>query len=124
MGVVASSENGFRWGGIPMGGWKSKFIFLLIIYFAGYTTAVYTLTPATENGTRNLEKSSLSSSSMPETSEFLQKFNEGLRKCIHFLEEVIKDAVLHLGQYVKQKIEERQHQTDQKSASFLQVPGS
>lgn len=93
-----------------MGGWKSKFIFLLIIYFAGYATAVYTLTPAPENATRTLEKSSLCS--MPEKGEFLQKFNEGLCKCLHFLKEVTKDAASRLSQYIKQKLEERRLQTD------------
>jgi hypothetical protein len=105
-------------GGIQMGGWKSKFAFLLIIYFAGYSTAVYTLNPAPEKGKCSLEKNHLSSSSMPETSQSLHKFNEGLCKCIKFLKEVTKDAALQLGQYVKQKLEERQHQSDRKSASL------
>ena len=124
MEVAANSENGIRWGGIHMGGWKSKFVFLLIIYFAGYSTAVYTLKPANEKDTRTLEKSSLSASSMPETSQTMHKFNEALRKCVKFLAEVSKDAAVHLGQYVKQKIEERQHQTGKKSANHSPVPGS
>ncbi len=30
-------------------GWKGKFIFLLIVYFAGFATAVYYLAPPGEN---------------------------------------------------------------------------
>jgi len=30
-------------------GWKSKFLFMLIIYFAGFATAVYYLAPPGEN---------------------------------------------------------------------------
>lgn len=30
-------------------GWKSKFLFLLIIYFSGFATAIYYLSPAGEN---------------------------------------------------------------------------
>lgn len=88
-----------------MGGWKSKFVFLLVVYFAGYATAVYTLTPPPENQTQTLDKSSLGS--IAESSEFVQEFNDGLCKCVHFLKEVTENAALRLGQYIKQKLKER-----------------
>ena len=31
-------------------GWKSKFVFLLIVYFAGFATAVYNIAPSGEKG--------------------------------------------------------------------------
>ena len=31
-------------------GWKSKFVFLLIVYFAGFATAVYNLAPSDAKG--------------------------------------------------------------------------
>jgi hypothetical protein len=31
-------------------GWKGKFVFLLIVYFAGFATAVYKIAPSGEKG--------------------------------------------------------------------------
>ena len=35
-----------------MFGWRSKFLFMLIVYFAGFATAIYTLAPATDRPDR------------------------------------------------------------------------
>ena len=32
-----------------MRGWRTKFIFVLIVYFAGFATAIYILAPTPEN---------------------------------------------------------------------------
>jgi hypothetical protein len=42
-------------------GWKGKFVFLLIVYFAGFATAVYYLAPSGENN--NVVSASFTSSS-------------------------------------------------------------
>lgn len=93
-----------------MRGWRMKFIFILIVYFAGFSTAIYCLAPAPENqggqsGRFGEENSILSSVN---TQEFAQSFNSGLHKCIEFS----KDAAMRAAKYIKQQLDERQITTD------------
>ena len=83
--------------------WRGKFVFLLIVYFAGFATAIYTLAPAPENqdfrhGSKNFSCSALKSD------EFAQSFNTGMHKCLDFS----KDLAWRMGKFLKQKIDERQ----------------
>jgi len=83
-----------------MGGWRTKLIFLLIVYFAGFATAIYFLAPAPENQT--CEKSFVNSSL--KSDEFAQSFNAGMHKCVDFA----KDAAWRAGRFVKEKLDERE----------------
>ena len=94
--------------GLKMG-WKGKILFLLIIYFAGYATAIYSSMPSGEiqvyqKYERNLEESA----SALKSDEFVQTFNAGVHKCL----EIARDAGLHAARVIKQKIQERQMATD------------
>ena len=42
-------------------GWKCKFIFLLVVYFAGFATAIYTLVPASAQADDNYGKTTAQS---------------------------------------------------------------
>ena len=86
-----------------MGGWRTKFIFLLVVYFAGFATAIYCLAPVPEyqRGEKGFAFSALKSD------EFAQSFNVGMHKCFDFA----KDAACRAGVYIKQKYESRNHQT-------------
>jgi hypothetical protein len=91
-------------------GWKSKFILLLIVYFAGFATAVYNLAPASETGKEikstvpaNQDKKSFAMSDV-KTDEFIKTLNEQMHKCMA----VGKDAALKAGKFMKQKYDERQ----------------
>jgi hypothetical protein len=87
-------------------GWRSKFIFLLIVYFAGFATAIYTLAPAPENtkpfslgaliGPRSGQTERLTSE------EFVESFNAGMHKCVEFG----KAAALHAAKLIKEKMKE------------------
>jgi len=95
-----------------MRGWRIKFVFLLIVYFGGFATAIYTLAPVQENKT-NASQSKMTaqkSSLYPafKSDEFTKSLNTGLHKCIEFC----KDAALRTAKLIKQKIEERQLQAD------------
>ncbi len=81
-------------------------MFLLIIYFAGFATAIYCLAPTPEN--QNCQPGSERSFaySTVKSDEFAQSFNAGLHKCLGFG----KDAVWKMGKYIKQTYDERQQQ--------------
>jgi hypothetical protein len=73
---------------------------LLIVYFAGFATAVYTLAPAPEGADRPYDKSSAHSAF--NSVEFTQSFNAGMHKCVDFG----KDAAWRTAKFIKQKIKE------------------
>ncbi len=93
-----------------MRGWRSKFIFLLIVYFAGFATAIYFLAPTSDD----TADSSFDLSSKDEilskikSEEFAKSLNSGLHKCIDFG----KEAAGHTAEYIKQKIDEKQNQAE------------
>lgn len=85
-----------------MGGWRSRFVFLFIVYFAGFATAIYCLSPVPDNrGDRTAEKSFVYSAL--KSDEFAKSFNEEMRKCI----DVGKDVALRTSKFIKQKLDEK-----------------
>jgi len=86
-----------------MGGWRSKIIFLLIVYFAGFATAIYCLVPVPENQAHNIGQKGLVYSVF-KSDDFARSFNSGMHKCLDFA----KDAAERARKYVKQKLDERQ----------------
>ena len=85
-----------------MGGWRSKLIFLLVVYFAGFASAIYCLAPVPENQAFQPGEKSFAYSVL-KSDEFAQSFNAGMHKCIDFL----KDAAQRAGTYLKKEIENR-----------------
>lgn len=83
-----------------MRGWRIKFIFLLIVYFAGFATAIYTLAPVPENRAQPGEKSFVYSAF--KSDEFAKSFNSGIHKCIDFG----KEAAGHVAKFIKQKLDD------------------
>jgi hypothetical protein len=90
-------------GRIILSGFRSKLIFMLIVYSAGFATAIYTLAPApeykgqptlggyialdSENGSRVTSK------------EFVESFNTGMHKCVDFG----KEAAWRTAKFLKEK---------------------
>jgi hypothetical protein len=90
-----------------MGGWKVKILFLAIIYFAGFATAVYCLTPAHANpalhaGANTFVKSDASAGVKTE------EFKQNCYVAISRLGVVAKDTACSAYQFVRQKLDERQ----------------
>ncbi len=83
-------------------GWRAKFIFLLIVYFAGFATAIYCLAPVPEHQAGQSCEKSFAYSAI-KSDEFAQSFNAGMAKCLAF----VKDAAWRTGKYVKQEIDDR-----------------
>jgi hypothetical protein len=84
-----------------MRGWRSKIVFLLVVYFAGFATAIYCLAPAPDSTHRTGQKSAFLDTLRSE--DFAQSFNSGMHKCFNFA----KDAAGRAGKCVKQKLDER-----------------
>jgi len=87
-------------------GWRSKFIFLLIVYFAGFATAIYMLAPAPKDG-KPLALGSLLPARTGQTQrmtseEFVESFNTGMHKAVAFG----KVAALHTAKFIKEKLNE------------------
>jgi hypothetical protein len=83
-----------------MGAWRRKLVFLLIVYFAGFATAIYCLAPAPDYRSANPDDESLAASAF-KSDEFAKSFNTGMHKCLGFG----KDAARQAGAYLKQKLD-------------------
>lgn len=95
-----SSEEGGKTADM---GWRAKFVLLLIVYSAGFATAIYCLSPAPDlkpgqlNGTgRILAKL--------KSEEFTQSVNSGMHKAIAFG----KEAATKAAGMIREKIDEAQ----------------
>lgn len=85
-----------------MRGWRIKLVFLLIVYFSGFATAIYCLAPTPENRSGRLFENSSAFSEL-KSAEFAQSFNASLHKCVDFG----KDAAWRASEFIKKKIDER-----------------
>ena len=84
-----------------MRGWRTKLIFFLIVYFAGFATAIYTLAPVPENQARKPHEKSFVHSAL-KSNEFATSFNQGMHKCIDFG----KHAAWRTSKFINQKIKD------------------
>ncbi|MCK4886202.1 MAG: hypothetical protein KAS96_02375 [Planctomycetes bacterium] len=78
-----------------------KLIFLVLIYCAGFATAIYMTTPATaEAGDSYQGQLNSAPAISPETA---QKINVGMQMCV----DVSKDVAVSASEYIKNKLKER-----------------
>ena len=88
-----------------MSGWRSKLIFMLIIYCAGFATAIYTLAPTPESDGQTTLSGFVRHSedgSRITSKEFVESFNAGMHKCVDFG----KEAAFHTAKALKKKFKE------------------
>jgi hypothetical protein len=85
-----------------MGGWRAKLVVLLVVYFAGFATAIYCLAPVPENQASEPPAKGSAHAAL-KSDEFAQSFNAGMHKCLDFS----KDAARRVGVFIKQKLDER-----------------
>ncbi len=99
-----------------MTGWKKRLIFILVVYFAGFATAVYFLAPSPVPYDSQICEASCASS--PLSSQFIVAFNSGMHKCVDFM----KDAAVRVGSFLKKKYQEKTTQAPQacnRSVTFI-----
>ena len=83
-----------------MKGWRTKFIFLLIVYFGGFATAIYMLAPTPEGDVHQSNK--ISAMADFQSEEFVKSFNTGMHKCLAFG----KDTAWRTAEFLKEKLKE------------------
>lgn len=83
-------------------GWRNKLIFLLVVYFFGFATAVYCLAPVPQNAGNRTGEKSFAHSAL-KSDEFATAVSEGLHKLINFS----KSAALHTANLIKQEYNQR-----------------
>jgi len=89
---------------------RGKILFMLIVYFSGFATAIYTLSPGSEekiggfttNSTSRIE----SLSSGFESEKFTEKMRSGVSKCLSFAGE----KSVQIRELIKAELSERQSQ--------------
>ena len=84
-----------------MRGWRSKFIFTLLVFFAGFATAIYILAPAPKDKTTGYSDNN-SPQSQLNSEEFVESFNSGMHKCLDFG----KKAARRTAKLLKDKLKE------------------
>lgn len=87
-------------------GWRNKLIFLLVVYFAGFATAVYCLAPAPQDAGNQRGEKGLANLTF-RSEDFAMAFNEGLYKVIDFS----KSAALRTADFIKEEYNQRKTQT-------------
>jgi len=85
-----------------MCGWRSKLIFLLVVYFSGFATAVYTLAPPPEKSAPQAGGKDLTYAAF-KSDEFAKSFNAGMHKCI----DLGKDFAWRAAKMMKEKLDEQ-----------------
>ena len=80
---------------------------MLVIYFAGFATAIYFLVPAPENGEFETSQSTVDASVF-KSDQFAQSFSTSLHKCLDFGKSVAAQA----GGLLKQKLAESSSETE------------
>ena len=85
-----------------MGGWKSKLIFLMIVYFAGFGTAIYTLAPSPGVNAGN-QANIAAIGSVLKTGEFTDQVNIGMHKFVS----IAKIAAQKTGSFIQQQVNEK-----------------
>jgi hypothetical protein len=81
-------------------GWRSKFIFLLVVYFAGFATAIYALAPGAANEGATEAENGFTHSFL-KSDEFALSFNEQMHKCL----DAGKDAAHRAGAYIRSRMD-------------------
>ena len=90
-----------------MRGWRSRFIFILVIFFAGFAAGIYCLAPVPEAQAANAEEEGFVYSAF-KSDEFAQSFNVKMHRCLDYT----KDTTGKAGSYLKQKWNERDQSND------------
>ena len=84
-------------------GWRSKFVFVLIVYFAGFATAIYCLAPSPAE-TKGASHRKGSAGAAWRSDKIVGTVNSGMHKCV----ELGKEAAIRAAQLIREKVEEAQ----------------
>ena len=95
-----------------MRAWRAKLLFMMIVYFAGFATAIYTLAPAQKIEQYTDSESGIidnSESSAVRAQQFRQLADAGFAKFLSFAEE----KTIAAGRFIKQKLAEKRQRSEE-----------
>ncbi len=93
-------------------GLRTKVVFVLVIYFAGFASAIYCLAPVPEKVAAQTGEKSFGYSVL-KSDEFAQSFNIGMHKCLDFSKKAAQIIFSKkAAQIIKQKLDDRQAETE------------
>ena len=81
-------------------GWRTKFVSLLIVYAAGFATAIYCLAPTPDQKSPPLQLAQVGSAL--NSQQLIKSFNSGMHKCIGFS----KEAAVEAAKLLRTKMDE------------------
>jgi len=90
-------------------GWRTKLVSLLMVYAAGFLTAVYCLAPAPEPKTEDALQVARVRATL-ESRQLAESVNSGMHKCIGFGRQAAQEA----ARLIREKIDEAQSQSQQR----------
>lgn len=99
-------------------GWNLKLFFIILVYIAGFSTAIYFLAPDPQTTNVRIEqtddhgfkfesyadKNQVDVCSELKKQQFIRIYNLGLHKCV----EVGKNGILRLNEYIHEKNEQKE----------------
>jgi hypothetical protein len=83
--------------------WRTRLILLLVVYFAGFATAVYCLAPAPERKSQESLQMTRTRAAL-QSQEMARSVNSGMHKCIAFS----REAAWQTAGFLRDKIRESQ----------------
>ena len=84
-------------------GWKGKLVFVLIVYFAGFATAVYCLGPPPDAKAGTPARSGPTTKAF-DSNQFARSLNSGMHKAI----DLGKEAATQAAKLIREKISDAQ----------------
>lgn len=89
-------------------GWRGKLILILIVYFAGFATAIYCLAPVEDElAESSVREEESFAHSMLKSDSFAVSVRTGMDKCV----DIGMTAAGYVDRFVRERISERE-QTD------------
>ncbi len=88
-------------------GWRMKLVSLLIVYCAGFATAIYCLAPAPEPGEGQTPQLAKLGGSI-DSQQIVRSVNCGIHKCV----DLGKEAAADLAQRIQKQIDKAQSKSD------------
>ena len=94
-----------------MRAWRAKLLFMMIVYFAGFATAIYTLAPVEDGRYVDADSGFVQNSdaSAVKAQQFRQLADAGFAKFLSFAEE----KTIVAGRFIKQKLAERRQRSEE-----------
>ncbi|MCK4999611.1 MAG: hypothetical protein KAS23_08750 [Anaerohalosphaera sp.] len=85
-----------------MRGWRSKMLVVLVMYFAGFATAIYTIAPSNASAAGSAYVSDEGGGPSSQADQIAVKVKTGMTKFFSFAEE----KITHAGNVIKKKMAE------------------